>query len=132
MTRITALPALLLALLVLPVCGGNDGTVTGKVYFEGGDVDLPDGAVVTVKLLDISYADAPSMTLGEHVIDDSRSLPLKFRIPYDKDAIDDRNEYSLSARIELDGRLLYINDTVHPVITRDNPGDRDIEVILVD
>ena len=132
MTRIVALPALLLALLVFPMCGGNDGTVTGKVYFGGGDVELPEGAVVTVKLLDISYADAPSMTLGEHIIDDARSLPLKFRIPYDKDAIDDRNEYSLSTRIELDGRLLYINDTVHPVIAGNNPGDRDVEVILVD
>ena len=132
MTRIVALPALLLALLVLPVCGGNDGIVTGKVYFEGGDVELPEGAVVTVKLLDISYADAPSMTLGEHVIEDAGSLPVKFRIPYDKSAIEDRNEYSLSARIELDGRLLYINDTVHPVITGNNPSDRDIEVILVD
>ena len=85
MSRIVALPALFLALLVLPVCGGSDGTVTGKVYFEGGDIDLPEGAIVTVKLLDISYADAPSMALGEHVIDDARSLPLKFRIPYDKD-----------------------------------------------
>ena len=132
MSRIVALPALFLALLVLPVCGGSDGTVTGKVYFEGGDIDLPEGAIVTVKLLDISYADAPSMTLGEHVIAAAGSLPLKFRIPYDKDAIDDRNEYSLSALIELDGRLLYINDTVHPVITRGNPGDRDVEVILVD
>ena len=87
---------------------------------------------MTVKLLDISYADAPSMTLGEHVIEDAGSLPVKFRVRYDKSAIEDRNEYSLSARIELDGRLLYINDTVHPVITRDNPGDRDVEVILVD
>ena len=98
MTRIVAFPALLLALLVLPVCGGNDGIVTGKVYFEGGDVELPEGAVVTVKLLDISYADAPSMTLGEHVIEDTDSLPVKFRVRYDKSAIDDRNEYSLSAQ----------------------------------
>ena len=85
-----------------------------------------------MKLLDISYADAPSMTLGEHVIEDADSLPVKFRIPYDKDAIDARNDYSLSARIELDGRLLYINDTVHPVLTRGNPGDSDIEVIKIE
>ena len=99
MTRIVALPALLLALLVLPVCGGNDGTVTGKVYFEGGNVELPEGAVVTVKLLDISYADAPSMTLGEHVIKGAGSLPVKFRIPLRQgSAIDDRNDYSLSAQ----------------------------------
>ncbi len=132
MTRVVALPALVLALLVLPMCSGNDGTVTGKVYFGVGDVDLPDGAVVTVKLLDISYADAPSMTLGEHVIEDAGSLPVQFRISYDKSAIDDRNDYSLSARIELDGRLLYINDTVHSVLTRNNPGDRDIEVIKIE
>ena len=132
MTRIVALPALLLALLALPMCGGNDGVATGKVYFGGGDIDLPEGAVVTVRLLDISYADASSITLGEHVIDAAGSLPVKFRVSYDKSAIDDRNGYSLSARIELDGRLLYINDTVHSVLTRNNPGDRDVEVILVD
>ena len=132
MTRVVALPALFLALLVLPMCGGNDGVATGKVYFGGGDIDLPEGAVVTVRLLDISYADASSITLGEHVIADADGLPVKFRVSYDRDAIDHRNDYSLSARIELDGRLLYINDTVHSVLTRNNPGDRDVEVILVD
>ena len=109
-------------------CAAADGTVTGKVYF----VELPEGTVVTVRLLDVSYADAPSMTLGEHVIEDAGSLPVTFRVSYDKSAIDDRNDYSLSARIELDGRLLYINDTVHSVLTRNNPGDRDIEVIKIE
>lgn len=131
MARIVAVPALFLALLAFPACGGNDGTVTGKVLWGDADVDLPEGAVITVKLLDISHADAPSVSLGEHVITDARSLPVKFRIPYDKDAIDDRNEYSLSARIELNGGLLYVNDTVHLVLTRGNPADRDVEVIQI-
>ena len=105
--------------------------VEGAVRFAGGEVELPEGAVVEVRLQDTSIADAPAVTLGEQVIPDARSLPVAFRIPYDPADIDERFEYSLQASVTLDGRLLYINDTVHLVLTGGAPDDLDIEVIRV-
>ena len=75
--------------------------------------------------------DAAAVTLGEHVIGDARRLPVRFRIPYDADAIEEWREYSLQVAVHLGDRLLYINDTVHPVLTNGNPEDRDVEVIRV-
>ena len=106
--------------------------VSGRVYFGGGEVTLPEGAVVTVRLLDTSYADAPAMVIGEQIIRDARGLPLTFRVGYDPAAIRERNEYALQATVRHEGCLLYINDTVHPVLTRGAPLDRDVEVIRVE
>ena len=105
--------------------------VSGRVYFGGGEVTLPEGAVVTVRLLDISLADAPSTTIGEQIIRDARGLPLAFRVGYDPAAIMEGYEYSLQATVRHAGRLLYINDTVHPVLTRGAPRNSDIAVIRV-
>ena len=118
---------------VAPVAPGVVGgpAVEGRVFFGGGEVDLPDGAVVEVQLQDTSIADAPAVTLGEQVIRDARALPVAFRIPYDPADIDQRFEYSLQASVTLDGRLLYVNDTVHTVLTAGSPEDSDIEVIRV-
>ena len=132
---------LLLMALASSVCealGLGDGVapasgdaVEGRVFFGGGEVELPDGAVVKVSLKDTSRADAPAVTLGEQVIRDARRLPLAFRIPYDPADIDQRNEYTLQASVTLGERLLYTNDTVHTVLTGGAPEDSDIEVIRV-
>ena len=109
----------------------RDGVVSGRVYFGGGEVELPEGAVVTVRLLDISLADAASVTLGEQVIRGAQGLPLQFRVAYDEEDIDEHNDYSLQATVRHEGRLLYINDTVHTVLSRGYPEDSNIEVIRV-
>ena len=105
--------------------------VEGAVRFAGGEVELPEGAVVEVRLQDTSIADAPAVTLGEQVIPDARYLPVAFRIPYAPATIDERFEYTLQASVTLDGLLLYINDTVHLVLTGGAPEDLDVEVIRV-
>ena len=125
--------ALLLALaLASAACGplGEDA-VTGQVAFIR-DVPLPDGAVVVVALSDTSLADAPARELGRAVIENPGRLPVRFRIVYDPAAIDPRNEYSLQARIMAGDSLIYVNDTVHPVLTRGAPDDSDIRVVSVD
>ncbi len=109
---------------------GSSGTLNGSVRFHR-DVDLPVGAVVTVTLDDITLVDASSIELGRDVIEGASALPIDFSIQYDPADIAAGNEYSLSARVELGDELLYINDTVHPVLTRGAPRERDIEVISV-
>ncbi len=110
-------------------CGSGD-TVSGEVRFHR-EVDLPDGATVTVTLLDTSLADASAVELGAVVIEDAESLPVAFSIEYDAAEVDSRAEITLQARVEVDGELLYINDTVHPVLTGGHPRSSDVQVISV-
>ena len=112
------------------VACGSGNTVSGEVRFHR-DVDLPDGATVTVKLLDTSLADASAVKLGEVVIEGAESLPVAFSIEYDPSEVDSRAEITLQARVEVGEELLYINDTVHPVLTQGNPRNSDVQVISV-
>lgn len=110
---------------------GSAGSVSGEVHFAR-EVALPEGAVVTVRLLDITLADAPSVELGLDVIEDADRLPASFRIEYDRDLVVSGNEYSLSADVRHGDDLLYINDTVHPVLTRGAPANSDVVVVSTD
>ena len=103
----------------------------GRVWFAGGDVALPEGAVATVSLLDTSLQDVAATLIGEQILSVA-VLPFEFRIEYDPSRIEARNEYSLQAQVELDGDLLYINDTVHTVLTQGSPAQSDIEVIQIE
>ena len=117
----------LVAAVALAGCGSGD-SVSGEVRFHR-EVALPEGSTVTVVLQDTSLADASAIELGRDVIADAERLPIRFRIEYDGGAIERRNEYTLSARVESGGELFYINDTVHPVLTGGAPRDRDVVVI---
>lgn len=122
--------ALLTALACSAVACGSGDTVSGEVRFHR-DVDLPDGATVTVKLLDTSLADASAIELGRDVITDAEQLPVRFNIEYDPSEVEGRAEITLSARVEVGDELIYINDTVHPVLTRGAPRNSDVRVISV-
>ena len=111
--------------------GGAAAVMTGRVIWQGGDVQLPDGAVLTVTLADTSIADAAWTVISQQIIEDAQRLPAAFRLEYDPTEIDERSEYSLSASVDLGDRLLYTNDTVHTVLTRGSPAQSDIEVIAV-
>ena len=118
-------------LLVAALVGcSSTNTISGEVRFHR-DVDLPDGATVTVWLLDTSYADADAIELGRDVIANAERLPIRFSIEYNPNDIDDRAEITLSAQVELGNELLYINDTVHPVLTRGAPRNSDVQVISI-
>ena len=111
--------------------GGAAAVMTGRVIWQGGDVQLPDGAVLNVTLADTSIADTSWTVISQQIIEDAPRLPAAFRLEYDPTEIDERSEYSLSASVDLGDRLLYTNDTVHTVLTRGSPAQNDIEVIAV-
>lgn len=144
--RATIIARLLVVALLAMACGSsvqpaaetnNDDrddsltAMTSNVVWENGRVELPDGAVVTVTLADTSIADAPWQVIDQQVIEDADALPLAFRLEYDPAAIDERFEYTLSASIEVGDRLIYINDTVHTVLTGGSPAESDVTVIAV-
>jgi putative lipoprotein len=128
--------ALVLVPLTLSGCAGNrdattvSGTVTYLVRMA-----LPPDATVVVKIEDISLADAPSTVVGEQEIKtDGAQVPIAYSVAYDTDEIVDNHSYSITARI-LDGtgKLMFISDTVVPVITRGNPTENvEVVVVLVD
>jgi len=129
------LAAVLALGLLLGACGSSEGEagspVTGTVTYRE-RIALPDDAVVTVQIQDVSLMDAPAQVMGEQVIHtNGGQVPIAYAVPYDREAIDEGHGYSMSARIEDGaGKLLFISDTVVPVITRDNP-TKDVEIVAV-
>lgn len=80
-------------------------------------IALPKGATVKVQLLDVSLADAPSVTIAETVITPEGQVPVPYELHYDDAVIVANHSYAVAARIEVAGRLLFISTTRHAVLT---------------
>jgi putative lipoprotein len=105
-------------------------TLSGTVVYRE-RMALPPSAVVTVRLLDVSKADVRAEKIAETVVETKgRQVPIPFEIDYDPSRIDPRMTYALEAVMEVDGKMIFRNDTVHPVLTRDRPTD-DVEILVV-
>ena len=102
--------------------------VTGHVTYRQ-RVALPPDAVVTVELADISRQDVPATVLAVQIIKRPGQVPVPFELDYDPDSIKPAHRYAVQARIEEGGKLLFINDTTHLVLTQGHPSS--LEVILV-
>ncbi len=107
----------------------QSGTISGHVVYRE-RMALPPGAVVSVKLVDVSLADAPSRTLAETTVPAGAGSPIAYRLEYDSGEIKDRARYALQARITIGDRLLFINDTHHPFETGNSDG-MEIRVVRV-
>lgn len=80
-------------------------------------IALPAGAVIDVKLQDVSLADAPAKILAEQqIVTQGEQVPIPFRLAYNPADIQPGNRYSVGVRIEIDGKLRWITQTMHPVI----------------
>lgn len=117
-------------LLILTACSSSTSEVTGTVT-KLDRMGLPPNAVVTVELRDTSRQDVPSITISTDVIElEGNQLPVPYVLEYDEDEIIETNTYTVFAKIEVDGTLIYITDTAYPVITRGAPTE-DVEVLVV-
>jgi putative lipoprotein len=100
--------------------------VTGTVTYRE-RIALTPTAVITVKLVDVSRADAPAVVLGEQVIRaEGRQVPFAFAIAYDPAQIKPQYTYAVQARIEDSGGLRFVSDRMYPVLTRDAPNHVDM------
>ena len=104
--------------------------VTGTLRYRERIALTPD-AVVEVKLIDVSRADAPAITVEEHIIENPGQVPIAFEIEYDPAEIDTRFTYAIQVRIMEGDDLAFINDTTYQVITRDNPTHVDMVLVKV-
>jgi putative lipoprotein len=103
-----------------------DAVLGGEVLYRE-RIALPDNAVVSVELADVSRADAPAAVIGKQEISPAGQVPVKFEIRFDDSAIRPNMTYALQARITVDGELWFINDTHHGV----DPLAKEGQTILV-
>ena len=92
------------------------GKLTGTVHCDR-PVPLQDGAVLEVRLLDISIADSHEVTLARQAVIPAEQLPMDFELAYDRHDIRRGHTYSVSATIRTGGRLIYANVCPHLVFT---------------
>ncbi|MBD55998.1 MAG: META domain-containing protein [Pseudoalteromonas sp.] len=106
--------------VVLTGCGDNSSTqqaeqstmktLTTEVTYLDRSM-LPPGSVLKVQLADVSKMDAKADVISEQEIELNGAPPYTVALEYDDSKIVDRHRYSVSARIENQGKLLYISTT---------------------
>ena len=118
----------------------GNGIVEGGILFADGSsvADLPQRETVSIILAGVTKIGAPYTVIKAQTCTiGAGTCSGVFALSYDVEDIIPNNEYALFARIfNEEGRLIYINDTEHLVITSSDPYvtntyDRDIEVVAV-
>jgi putative lipoprotein len=133
---------LIVVLQVLLACSGTEKSpasqteppvteqVTGVVMFRD-RVGLTPEARLEVRIHDVSRADAPAIEIASIGVDDPGQSPIGFSIVYDPALIDERHTYSISARVYDRGQLIFVSDTMTPVLTRGAGRDVVVDVVRV-
>lgn len=83
-------------------------SLDGEVFYLQ-RIALPPTATLSVSLQDVSLADAPAVVLNEHKGPVKGQVPLPFHLSYDPAQVKAGHRYSVSARIEVDGKLIFIS-----------------------
>lgn len=84
------------------------GSVDGEVFYLQ-RMALPPAATLKVTLQDVTLADAPAQILASQNGPIKGQVPLPFHLTYDQKQVQPGHTYSVSARIEVDGKLLMIS-----------------------
>lgn len=109
----------------------SEARVTGTVSYRQ-RIALTPGAVVEVKLLDVSRADAPSITIAAQTIKPAgKQVPIAFDLAYDLGRIDPRGRYSIQVRILDRNKLRFTSTDAYLVITGGHPHKVNVIVKLV-
>lgn len=107
--------------LLLSACASQDlprnvstATIQGEVYYLQ-RIALPEGAVLSVTLQDISRADAPSIELARDERMINQQVPLPFQLTYSTDNLATNHSYSVRARISHQDKLLFTSTQAYLV-----------------
>ena len=94
---------------------------------------LTPGHVLTVRVEDVSRADAPAEVLAEHrEVLDGRAPPYQATLGFPRSQIDPRHTYAVRAEIrDPSGALRFTTDTRHAVLTQGAPAGADIVMVGV-
>ena len=105
-----------------PPEGRTTGHLMGSATYRE-RMALPDKAVLVVTLEDVSRAGAKSEVIAQVRVEHPRNPPIAFDIPYDPSRIHPNHRYTLRARIEVEGELLFTTDRHYPVLGADESGE---------
>ncbi|BBT15401.1 YbaY family lipoprotein [Metapseudomonas otitidis] len=109
---------LLFASLLLGACTtpqtASMAQLEGEVYYLQ-RMALPPDATLRVTLVDVSLADAPARELAHQQGRIEGQVPLAFQLSYDPANLQSGHQYAVAARIELDGKLMFISSERHSV-----------------
>lgn len=89
-------------------------SLDGEVFYLQ-RIALPPSATLSVSLQDVSLADAPAVVLAEQKGPVKGQVPLPFHLSYDPAQVKPGHRYSVSARIEVNGELMFITTENHAV-----------------
>ncbi|CAK2009738.1 YbaY family lipoprotein [Vibrio crassostreae] len=114
------------------VAAENTQVISGTVSYRE-RIALPENAVVTVTLADISLADAPSTVIAtQEFTTDGKQVPFAFELSYDNNKIKANHRYNMRASIHVDGKLRFTTDTIKSVITDvENTQQADLRLVGV-
>jgi len=103
--------------------------VTGTVsYLQR--IALPPNAVVKLVIEDVSYSDAPAVSIAdEEITTQGRQVPIAFGVPYDPAVIDPTHRYQIRATITSGGKPLFTTATAYPVLTHGAP-EKQVEILV--
>ncbi len=110
----------------------DSGVVAGTVAYRE-RMAMPENALLTIQLQDVSRAGAPAKVIAEQkFMFAGHQVPLPFEVHYDPAKIDPKRNYALSARITVNAQLIFLNTTAYPVITQGNPAKVDMVLQMVE
>lgn len=89
-------------------------SLDGEVFYLQ-RIALPPTATLSVSLQDVSLMDAPAVVLDEQKGPIKGQVPLPFHLNYDPAQVMPGHRYAVSARIEVDGKLMFITTEHHAV-----------------
>ncbi|CAG8866153.1 hypothetical protein PS627_01911 [Pseudomonas fluorescens] len=92
----------------------HKASLQGEVFYLQ-RIALPPSATLSVSLQDVSLMDTAAVTLASQSGPVKGNVPLPFQLSYDPAQVKPGHRYAISARIELDGQLLFINTEHHGV-----------------
>jgi uncharacterized lipoprotein YbaY len=93
--------------------------ITGTVLYRHRIVLAP-GAVVRVRLEDVSRSDATGVVAETTVVTAGEQVPIPFVLRFERSDAEPRARYGLSATIELDGAVRFATAAPMPMTTADD------------
>ena len=112
--KLLALSAAAVAILPALPAFAAARTLRGSVSYRE-RIALPPHALLEVRLLDVSLADAPAKTLAVTRVKTRHRMPIPYRLRYDEARLKPGRRYALQARITVNGQLWFITTTRHSI-----------------
>ncbi len=106
----------------------SDGPeVTGEAHFPA-DLELPEDAVLVLRIIDERRMDDPQAAIGARRVATQGRNRVAFAVPYDSARVDHDRTYRLQAAVQSETRLLLANGDGEPVLTGGAPRHLQLEL----